>query len=139
MKLNRKHLQLLSQARMREAKALFSLNLHSGAYYLAGYAVECALKACIAKDTERHDFPDKKRANDSFSHNLRDLARIAGLDAKLPEDAEADPRFADRWKVVCEWSEQSRYHIYAKQEADVMLDAVSNKTHGAIQWIKRYW
>jgi hypothetical protein len=41
-----------------------------GAYYLAGYAVECALKACIAKETKRYEFPDKKRVDSSYSHNL---------------------------------------------------------------------
>jgi len=32
-----------------------------GAYYLAGYAVECAIKACIAKGTRRYEFPDKRK------------------------------------------------------------------------------
>ena len=30
------------------------------AYYMIGYCVECALKACIAKQIRRFDFPDKK-------------------------------------------------------------------------------
>ena len=48
----------------------------SGAYYLAGYSVECALKACIAKQTARYDFPDKSKANDSFVHDLKKLAGV---------------------------------------------------------------
>jgi HEPN domain-containing protein len=32
---------------------LLEAGLYAGAYYLAGYAVECALKACIAKKTAR--------------------------------------------------------------------------------------
>ena len=31
------------------------------AYYLCGYAVDGRLKACIAKQTRRYDFPDKKQ------------------------------------------------------------------------------
>ncbi len=31
-----------------------------GAYYPAGYSVECGLKACIAKGVQRYDFPDKR-------------------------------------------------------------------------------
>lgn len=34
--------------------------LYDGAYYLSGYAVEWALKACIAKNVKRYDFPDRK-------------------------------------------------------------------------------
>jgi len=47
--------------------------LTDGAYYLAGYAVECALKACIAKKTQRHEFPDKRRVDASHTHNLIQL------------------------------------------------------------------
>lgn len=49
--LDRKELQELSRIRLTEAKGLLALGLWDGAYYLAGYAVECALKAYIAKQT----------------------------------------------------------------------------------------
>jgi HEPN domain len=65
--------------RLEEANALLSLGFYDGAYYLAGYAVECALKACIAKGTLRYEFPDKKKVESSYSHNLRDLIKVAGL------------------------------------------------------------
>jgi HEPN domain-containing protein len=42
-------LQRLSRLRIRDAKILLKNGAHESAYYLAGYAVECALKACIAK------------------------------------------------------------------------------------------
>jgi len=47
--------------------------------YLAGYGVECAL-ACIAKQTERHEFPDEKKALQSYSHDLRSLAQVLPMD-----------------------------------------------------------
>ena len=56
---NREALQLISRQRKREAAALLRAKLFPGAYYLAGYAVECALKACVAKQTNKHDFPNK--------------------------------------------------------------------------------
>lgn len=59
--MDRKDLQELSKVRLKEATALLKLGLFDGAYYLAGYAVECALKACIAKGTQRGEFPDRKR------------------------------------------------------------------------------
>jgi HEPN domain len=70
---DRKDFQELAKVRLKEANALFRLGLYDGAYYLAGYAVECALKACIAKGTRRYEFPDKKRVEDSYS-------QTAGLD-----------------------------------------------------------
>jgi hypothetical protein len=56
---NRTQLQQLAEERVRDAEALLNAGQWSGAYYLAGYAVEFALKACIAKLTNQHDFPDK--------------------------------------------------------------------------------
>jgi len=53
--MNRTELQRLSRIRIKEAKFLLDGGCYNGAYYLAGYAVECALKACIAKQTHRHD------------------------------------------------------------------------------------
>ncbi|HLF84399.1 MAG TPA: HEPN domain-containing protein [Blastocatellia bacterium] len=65
--MNRNDLKLLAVTRLREAKVLLANGEYSGAYYLAGYVVECALKACIAKRTKRHDFPDRKIANKAGS------------------------------------------------------------------------
>lgn len=49
--MDRRRFQELSRIRLDEAKALLESELSDGAFYLAGYAVECALKACIAKNT----------------------------------------------------------------------------------------
>jgi len=68
-----------------------------GAYYLTGYAVECAFEACIAKTTRRYDFPDKRKV-DSHSNNLRDLVRIAGLNEAHAERAAKDPGFRKNWE-----------------------------------------
>jgi len=76
---DRKDLQTLSRIRMREAKALLSAGFYDGAYYLGGYAVECALKACIAKATRKSEFPDRDRVNNSYTHNLEKLVEQAGL------------------------------------------------------------
>ncbi len=40
---------------MRDAEVLLDAGQWSGAYYLAGYAVECGLKACAAEMTNQHD------------------------------------------------------------------------------------
>jgi HEPN domain-containing protein len=50
--MNRTDLQQLAELRIKEARILLDGDSYSGAYYLAGYAIECALKACIAKRTK---------------------------------------------------------------------------------------
>src|SRR5579872_4828922 len=135
--MNRKEFQGLSATRLREAKLLLSANAADGAYYLAGYAVECALKACIAKKTQRHDFPDKQRANDSYTHNAKKLIVVAGLESALDE-AVRQSEFGFRWKIVIQWSEESRYAAHSPQEALDLIEAIENRKHGVLQWLKKH-
>jgi hypothetical protein len=136
---NRKELQRLSRVRLGEARALAKLGFGDGAYYLAGYSVECALKTCIAKATLRHEFPDKNKANSSHTHNLRDLFGLAGLEKASTERARRDQAFGKNWERVLLWSEQSRYRTTDVGPAREMIHAVADRTHGVLQWIKPHW
>jgi HEPN domain-containing protein len=107
--LNRTDLQSLARIRLAEARTLLQANRPDGAYYLAGYAIECALKACIAKRTQRHEFPEKKSVDASHTHNLRELVRVANLEVARLEEAKRDPAFRNNWDLVERWSERSRY------------------------------
>lgn len=69
--MTRKELQALVALRVREAKVLLKNDFPDGAYYLAGYAAECAIKACIARRTVRYEFPDKKRVMQSWTQTSR--------------------------------------------------------------------
>ena len=55
--------QRLAELRLLEAKLLFRERQPSGAYYLAGYAIECALKAIIAAQFRANEIPDKAMVN----------------------------------------------------------------------------
>lgn len=92
--MNRVDLQKLAIVRIREAKILFDSGEHSGAYYLAGYAVECALKACFAKGVQRYDFPEKDKVSKIFTHRLREIAKLAGLESDMNSAFAAS---ATRW------------------------------------------
>ena len=137
--MDRRGLQQLSKIRLREAQSLVGGGLYDGAYYLAGYAVECALKACIAQETRRHDFPDKKKAEASHKHNLVELVKVANLDDDRRAEAKRDEAFRKNWDIVQSWSEESRYRIIQQQEALTLVEAVAQKNHGVPQWIKRHW
>jgi hypothetical protein len=121
---NRSEFQALSQIRIKEAKALLWAGLADGTYYLAGYSVECALKARIAKATKLHEFPDKRKVDSSHTHDLTELVRIAILKESLSERAEQDSDFGNNWTLVKDWSEQSRYRRYNKENARALVDAV---------------
>jgi HEPN domain-containing protein len=125
--------------RARKAKALLKSGFNSGAYYLAGYAVECGLKACIARQTRRHDFPERQRVEKSYSHSLVLLLELARLDAVAEDRAQHDVLFRKNWNLVKTWSEQGRYRMYSSDEADALVEAAANRTHGIVPWIKRYW
>jgi HEPN domain-containing protein len=122
--MNRSDLQKLSNARIREAKVLFAAGEYSGAYYLAGYAVECALKACFAKNVKRYDFPEKGRTDRVFIHDLNALLNHAGLKDEMDADTKENAGLAASWEEVLKWSEASRYFVWTKNQADELLAAV---------------
>ncbi|MEO6802624.1 MAG: HEPN domain-containing protein [Granulicella sp.] len=137
--MNRTDLQRLSNTRIREAKILFEAGEYSGAYYLAGYAVECALKACFAKCVQRYDFPDKNSSGKIFIHRLPELAKFAQLDADLTAARQANSIFSAGWLLACSWTEDSRYSIWTKNEAEAILDAIIRRKDGVLPWIKQRW
>jgi hypothetical protein len=137
--MKRQDFQQLAVIRLKEAKALSLSGHHEGAYYLAGYAVECAFKAYLAKGTERHEFPDRERVNASYTHKLKDLAKLAGLDELLRTVERADPELGRNWIVVRNWTEASRYGRPSRVEAESLIKAIEDRKHGLLQWLRRYW
>lgn len=138
--MNRSDLQTLADLRIREAKLLLDNGYWEGAYYLAGYAVECALKACIAKQTREYDFPTLKVVKDSYTHNLEKLVGPAGLRKEFDDELERNRQFAEYWGVVKDWDEEARYQpaIADKSAAD-LYTAITDNENGVLQWLKKRW
>ncbi|MGC2637114.1 MAG: hypothetical protein WA294_08030 [Acidobacteriaceae bacterium] len=101
--------------------------------------MELALKACIAKQTKRHQFPDKKIALDSYTHDFKKLASIAKLDEARIERSNNDETFRRNWDLSTLWSEESRYRTTDKATCKAFLDAIIESEHGLIPWIKQVW
>ena len=137
--MNRLDFQHLSELRLNEARTLLLYGCPEGAYYLAGYAVECALKACIARRTREGDFPEKKLVNDSHTHNLKDLLRLAELKDDLEVLLEADSTMQSALDKVLEWAETSRYKRKTNQEAVALLNAIECQEGRLLPWIRRHW
>jgi hypothetical protein len=137
--MQRKDLELLARARIREARVLLRAGEYAGAYYLSGLAVECAIKACIAKQTKRHEFPNKHRAIDAFDHDPVKLAKLAGIYADLLHDSKAHPQLAKNWTIVKDWSVDSRYATRTRADAEALFRAIVTKSHGVFRWLRHHW
>jgi HEPN domain-containing protein len=138
--MRRIHFQRLANQRMREAEALYAARLYGGCYYLAGLAVECALKACIAKRTRRHEFPDKNLANSAWRHDLEPLLGLTELERDLEDGAKADREFDANWAMVKDWTVDSRYdHPVSRARAKALLDAVRDPDKGILPWLQDRW
>ena len=138
--MERTDLHAISRQRKREAAALLRAQLYGGAYYLAGYAVECALKACIAKRTRRHEFPDRNVAISAWTHDLDRLVDLAGLDAELAKDMAANPALRVNWGTVSEWKETARSDLtITPDKAKELYFACTRRNIGILSWIRRRW
>ncbi len=137
--MNRYDLQDLALIRCREACVLLENGNYEGSYYLCGYVVECGLKACIAKQTRLHDFPDINTVNASYIHDLTRLVKTAALGKKLDDELKSNPDFAVNWNTAKDWLVKSRYEKHTDKEAQDLYFAVADAKQGVLQWIKRYW
>jgi HEPN domain-containing protein len=106
---------------------------------LTGYAVECALKSCIAKKTKRYDFPDRRIVIDSYTHDLNQLIKVSGLQREIDLEMRRDREFEVNWAIVKDWSEGSRYERRDAATAKSLYKAVADSRHGVLKWLKRHW
>ena len=138
--MNRTDLQQLAELRLEDARILFQNGRFAAAYYLCGYVVECALKACIAREIRQYEYPPhRNHSRDLFTHDLNRLVSLAELDQVLAAHKRANSAFAANWTEVEKWSEDSRYEPWSMQEAQQLLDAVGQMPDGVLEWIRRRW
>ncbi len=138
--MNRNDLQKLAKLRVKEAKVLLDNGCFEGAYYLLGYAVECALKACIAKQTKRFEFPEKRFVNDCYTHDINKLLSISGLKVEHEKYIQNNKVFELNWTIVKDWSEEIRYdNTVTELDARDFYSAVTARKNGVLTWMKKSW
>ncbi len=129
--------QALADQRLVEAKFLLDHGQWDGAYYLAGYAVELGLKACIIKSLLSTDaFPEKEFSKSCYTHAIEKLVGLAKLEVALKNATDADPDLLANWMLTPDWSEEKRYHRVEQGEAESLYNAISDASHGVTPWIK---
>lgn len=134
----RREFQQLARMRLRDARTLMRSGNVEGAYYLTGLAVECALKACIAKNTKRHDFPpNQSTVRDIYTHDLVKLVKVAGLQTALDSETTRSNSFDRNWGVVKGWNVESRYMTKGLNARDLYRAAAGQ--NGVMQWLRQRW
>lgn len=139
LRLTRNDFKQLTDIRLKEAKLLLDNAFYDGAYYLCGYAVECGLKACIAKQTRKYDFPDKNLVDRSYCHDVEKLLGLAELTHPAKDERAKNNDLQANWNIVIKWNEEGRYSTHDEVEAKLLYSAIADKQNGVLKWIKKYW
>lgn len=137
---SRQELKALARLRLREAEALYKAGFYDGAAYLAGYAVEMGLKACICRLLGLTDYPSTGALKQTYAvHDLDQLALLAGLKPKL---SPANAALFANWSIAQPWKPDRRYTspgTCSQQDALDILNAIRTPKDGILRWIARYW
>jgi hypothetical protein len=139
--------------RIKDAKALLDGGRWEFAYYVAGYAVECALKSCLLARMIHTAwvFQEKWEAKLCLTHEFAKLIDLAGmrdeLNAALAASAAAalatggppGGPFTAFWGVALQWKVESRYQPKTEAEAKGLYEAITHDPDGVFKWIQNYW
>lgn len=136
-KLSAVDFRMLAEIRMGEAQILLDTRKFDGAFYLAGYAVECALKACIANRMRQGDFPPEPKVvrEGFYTHILEILYQTASMAGAFEDIKKQNPDFQKHWSVVKDWTEKSRYEIHDEKKARDMITS----SRGVLECLKHFW
>lgn len=124
----------LAEERLAEAQVLLANNRPSGAYYLAGYAIECAIKAKIAMQFRAGEIPDKVLVVKTYDHDINKLLSVANLKDKDYAALNTDAELRRCWTIAAKWKPDSRYKVWSLNEATDIVGAVGGD-RGLMQWL----
>jgi len=126
--------------RFEDAGTLLKSGRYAAAYYLAGYSIECAIKACIARQVKRYEFPDKGLVDRAYSHDLEKLIGVAGLATALKSDTKANKNLDLNWAAVKDWNTSIRYNVnVSRSQAEDFCSACFGRRDGVLSWVKKRW
>jgi HEPN domain-containing protein len=134
--------QRLAERWLSDAKNLLDNHRWSTAYYTAGYAVECGLKACIVARVAAAPeviFADRRFSEKCWTHTFEELVKLADLVAARAADMAASPALRANWLIVNDWTETSRYSTTSHWDAKKLYKAITDKANGVMPWIRVRW
>jgi len=138
---NDKEIDAIADQKIADAELILSsLGSVHNARYLAGYAVELALKAKIRRHLEIKDLFIKEKINKadvSFpfrTHDLPNLLIYAGLNLKLA-NALSDDEYYKHWHKVVNWNTNLRYTTQTC-ELSTAKEFIKSVKY-IVQWIRK--
>lgn len=138
----RQQFKELAEVRLNEAELLHKHNFNEGAYYVAGYAAELALKAAICRCLNIEVFDERSvtnRISEPFRvHKLDHLLVFAGLATQLNDDAATDTKLHGSWSTVSGWKEDRRYAPIGSCSAQTTRKYL-NAVILFMSWIRKHW
>jgi HEPN domain-containing protein len=123
-----------------EAEVLYKARLYDGCVYLAGYAVELALKARICRLLRIKAYPTGELGRAFKIHSLEQLKVLAGLSAEI--DVKKNKALFDNWSKAVKWDPEQRYEApgrYNASSAKAILDGLAAKPNGVFTWLTKRW
>ena len=101
------------------------------ALFHVGFAAECALKALIMSRERLNGWPSKASREELYTHDLRVLARIAGVNLS------ATDIHAPSWHLVLQWDRNQGYdpQRMPRKVAKNWVEAAFGPD-GVVTWIK---
>ncbi len=135
-------LKLISETRLKEAKALHRNGFYDGAAYLCGYVVETALKARICKNLKIKEYPDDGKDKTIFSsHDFDRLLLLSGLQNRISLANKRNRKLFENWSLLTSWKPEKRYTIgmYKKRDVENLFKALEDNHYGFFVWIKKLW
>ena len=135
MMLNTVQFQELQKRFVAGARELEKTEQYDLAYYLGGYATECAIKAIICKSIPASTFPPRNPASTHYIHKIETLLGTANLQEALELEISKDNGLKVAFQIVKDWIPDSRYELskMTRKDCQEFLDSVEV----FIKWLEK--
>ncbi len=137
---NHKDFKILSDRYRASAESLLNAKLFDAAYYLAGYSVECLLKAIICKRLGPNEYPPPNVNSTHYTHLVKKLTETAGIEKDLEYEKERCSELRNSYMVLKDWDPKTlRYESspLGEKKAINYIDEIKNKK-GFFKWLNKY-
>ena len=137
---NYEDFKILSDRYRKSAESLFNAEQFDVAYYLAGYSVECLLKAIICKRLGPNEYPPSNVNSTHYTHSVEQLTKTAGIEKDLEFEKGKSSELKKSYMVLKDWDPKIlRYDSSSlgKEKAKNYVDEIKNEK-GFIVWLNKY-
>jgi len=94
----------------------------------------------VYREEDTYEFPSRHTVNESHTHDLEKLLRLAGLERALAQDTRTRATLGLNWDTVKDWTAQTRYDVAMDmRRARDLYRAITGRRDGVLPWVRRYW